>query len=129
MFLRLVVAAIILACAEVFSADFYVSMSGDDSSTGKKDSPFKTLERARQAVCDARAKEPRKVYTVEIADGIYHLDKPFRLSVKDAAPDGFPTIYKAQTPGRVVLSGAVEITNWKKSINPPFGFNTANLAL
>ncbi len=129
MFLRLVVAAIILACAEVFSADFYVSNSGDDSSNGTKDNPFKTLERARQAVCDARVKSPPKAYTVEIADGIYHLDKPFKLSAKDTALDGFPTIYKAQTPGRVSLSGAVEIKDWKKSTNPPSGFNTANLAL
>ena len=124
MFLRSIILLAFFACAEALAAaDFYVSNDGSDGSDGSRERPFKTLERAGKAVFDARAKEGKKAYTVEIANGVYRLDRPFALSVQDSAPDGFPTIYKAETPGGVVLSGAVELNNWVKASEAPSGFD------
>src|ERR1700722_12943782 len=57
-----------------------VSPSGDDSGGGTKESPFRTLRRAQQAVREVNADHD---VTVELGDGIYRLSEPLIFTALD----------------------------------------------
>lgn len=98
------------ATADV-GTNFYVSPRGDDSAPGTRDRPFKTLERARDAVRRVNA-QMRKDVVVNIDDGTYVLDKPLDLTAADSGANGHEVIWRA-IPGRhPVISGGRTVTGW-----------------
>ena len=101
-------------------ATFYVSTDGNDSWTGTRsqatgsDGPFRSLERARDAIRKRKQAGPlpRGGITVELAQGRYCLDRPFELTAPDSGTPECPIAYRAQ-PGTVVrLLGGRELTNF-----------------
>jgi len=111
--------------AKMPPADFYVSDKGADTFKGSKDAPFKTLQKAIEAVRAARKVAPDKNYAVELADGYYRLQSPLVFTLEDTAPTGFYTrFYAANTEG-AILGGGVKIDNWQKCKETPAGFDKA----
>ena len=53
-----------------YMAEFYVSVSGDDSADGSLEKPFKTIERAKQAVRKIN-KNMTSDIMVYIREGVY----------------------------------------------------------
>jgi len=105
-------------------ADYYVSPNGNDSwsgeleepNKGQTDGPFRTLERARDAV-RALKKQPgglKDPVTINIRKGTYYLDAPFVLTSDDSGSKGAPISYQAYNDENVVISGGRPITGFKE---------------
>jgi hypothetical protein len=101
-----------------FGTDFYVSPQGDDGNPGTLEQPFRTLERARDAVRALRGSNQGQVpvggVTVWLRGGRYELRETFVLSPEDSGQEGRPVAYRAYAEERPVLSGGHVIRGWKK---------------
>ena len=106
------------------SATFYVSLSGDDSWTGKlsapneaqTDGPFRTLERAISAVKKVQRDPFTQVKTVvQIRGGRYERTEPIVMREVGADNTDAGTVFEAYPGEEVTFSGGVAIDNWKKT--------------
>ncbi len=85
------------------AANFYVALTGNDSSPGTEQMPFRTIQHA------ADAAQPGDVITV--GAGIYRERvSPPRGGVSDSAR----IIYQAAPGDKVIITGSEIITNWTK---------------
>ena len=77
---RCVLIVAIAAIGTLARADVYVSTAGNDSHSGAKEQPLRTLERARDCVRQQikQGTTPREPITVWIAGGTYQLDRTVR---------------------------------------------------
>ena len=92
---------------------FYVSKSGSDLNPGTKSKPFKTLEKARNAVRKINGKMKKDI-TVYLRGGSYFRDKTFQLTDKDSGTNGKKVIYTAYPKEKVLISGGTPVKGWKK---------------
>lgn len=86
-----------------------VSPRGSDDGDGTAARPFRTLERAQQAV--RRVNRDRDV-TVMLADGIYQLATPLRFGVEDGGQGGHVVRWQAADGAHPLLSGGSAVTGW-----------------
>ncbi len=101
---------------------FYVSKQGNDSWSGRlaepnkdgTDGPFRTLDRARDAVralhLKRNASGPVRVY---VRGGVYELARPLVFTPEDSGTAESPITYAAYHHEKVVLSGGRVIKGWK----------------
>ncbi|WP_411825224.1 right-handed parallel beta-helix repeat-containing protein [Luteolibacter sp. AS25] len=110
-----------LCRAEVVEADFYLSPEGSDKWSGtlsapndeKSDGPFRSLERARDAVRELKQGKSEDI-VVLVRGGTYSLAETVVFGLEDSGV-GESTITYAAYPGEVpVFSSGKEITDWKK---------------
>ncbi len=87
-----------------------VSPTGSDSASGAPGHPFRTLERAQQAV---RAVNADHDVTVELADGVYRLAKPLIFTAQDGGRNDRHVTWTAAQGAHPVVSGAIPVTGWK----------------
>lgn len=87
-----------------------VSPRGDDGAAGSGDAPFRTLERAQLAVRQLNAEHD---VTVQLADGIYRLERPLVFAAGDAGRNGHHVAWVAAEGAHPVVSGAIPVTGWK----------------
>ena len=101
---------------------FHVSPDGNDSWTGllaapdtvRKDGPFATLHRARDAVRELKKETGfARPVTILVRDGKYFLPEPLRLASEDSGTKDHPATWAAFPGEKPVLSGGVRLTNWK----------------
>ena len=97
------------------AVDIIVSPTGNDNTgNGTLQSPFKTLERARDAVRSLKANGMKKDITVGLLEGTYFLSETAILTNQDSGENGFQVIYKSLNgPGKAKLSGATPLTGWE----------------
>ena len=104
-------------------ADYYVGPDGRDTWSGRlpepddadKDGPFATIERARDAVREARTGQPEaRPFTVLIRGGVYRLRRPIVFEPEDSGTPGAPVTYAAYPGERPVFSGALVIGGWQQ---------------
>lgn len=118
-YLLLALTGILLAACSEYgkakTAHFYLSPEGSDTADGLSvDTPFLSLERAREAAREAKAElSDHATITIELADGIYRRSEPFTLSPKDSGPSGGAIIYQAAKGVRPILDGSVPVTGWR----------------
>ena len=91
---------------EMTEGDFYVSMTGDDASAGTKDAPFRTLERAMEAV-RGTDKTGRRGLTVCIEAGEYRVSS-LTFGAADSGTADCPVTYRADG-GEVILHAGVTL--------------------
>lgn len=108
-----IIASLILAVslsaslAAVHAVEFFVSPSGNDTNPGTKTKPFATLERARDAIREAKTTGATGGgFTVWLSGGDYPVLKPFELTEADSGTTAAPAVYRAVEPGTVRLIGA-----------------------
>ncbi|MDX9981662.1 MAG: right-handed parallel beta-helix repeat-containing protein, partial [Lentisphaeria bacterium] len=97
---------------------FHVSPMGDDGWSGRlstpsrlgRDGPFRTLERARQAV---RAERDADGARVVLAAGEYVLPEGFALEAGDLGSQAAPIVYEAAPEALVVLRGDRPLADWR----------------
>ena len=101
---------------------FYVATNGSDSWSGKlaepnasrKDGPFLTLQRARQAIRALRRGAPAEGVTVYIRGGEYDLSKPLVFEPADSGTPQVPITYAAYPGETPLISGGKQITGWER---------------
>lgn len=95
---------------ELIAGEFYVSPRGDDRNAGTRERPFRTLERAREAVRSSRSSRPDPdTSKVWLSGGTYQLSRAFELSREDGGTTSSPVFYSA-LPGEIVrISGGKDI--------------------
>ncbi|MEG3768500.1 CBM35 domain-containing protein [Alteromonas sp. 14N.309.X.WAT.G.H12] len=90
---------------------FYVATDGSDSNTGTLASPFKTLEKARDAVRSVNTNMTGDII-VYLRGGNYEISAPLELTTADSGSNGYQVIYKAYDDEVPVLNGATRVTDW-----------------
>lgn len=94
----------------------YISTSGHDENNGSRQSPFATLEGARNAIRVMKAGKglPEGGVTVLIESGRYFRDKSFELDQRDSGESGKPVVYRSQSGDvkDVQLNGGRIIDSW-----------------
>ena len=93
---------------ETFEADFYIAVDGDDVNDGSKVHPFKTFDRAKEAV-RKMDKSGKHSVTVAVKAGEYFVSE-ILFEAEDGGSEDCPIIYKAHG-GEVILNGGFKIPN------------------
>lgn len=95
--------------------EFFVSPNGNDSNDGTESAPFATLERARDAVRNARTESAKSsvdgVYQIRLGEGEFRRTAPFELDVRDSK-----TRFVG-VPGKTTVFGGREIGGWRPATN------------
>jgi hypothetical protein len=105
--------------ARCAAANFYVSLTGNDSNPGTKAKPFGTLERAREKIRKLKATGPLKESaTVVVRAGRYRITHTLQLSSEDSGTERFPVIWQAARGEKVRLMGGVRLTGFKPVSKP-----------
>lgn len=99
------------------AVDIYVSPKGSDLNDGSESKPFATISKALW-----KARELRRTNDVSIAEGIhiilgggtYSLRETIIIRSEDSGTVNSPTFIEA-APGEIpIISGGIQISNWKK---------------
>jgi hypothetical protein len=90
---------------------FYVAPDGDDSNAGTLAAPFRTLERARDAVREVNADMSGDIH-VYLRGGSYPVDSTIEFSPEDSGSNGHRVIYSAFENETPVLEAGTEISGW-----------------
>jgi hypothetical protein len=116
---------IILLCLyiqQLQAADIYVAVSGDDTHPGTAAQPKATVAAAmRQAREWRRLKSPgiKNGIHIILKGGTYTLYEPVFIRPEDAGTADSPTFIEAAPGERPILSGGIQIGQWRTSnINP-----------
>lgn len=103
-----------LPCSFAAGQNFiYVSSDGDDSGDGTINSPFKTIERAKDAVREINENMKGDII-VSLRGGTYYLDETLEFSEEDSGSNGFYVTYRAYENEEVRISGGNKISGWEK---------------
>lgn len=65
--------------------------------------------------CRQNGKLSKGGILIELADGVYRLDKALELGAADSGELGSPIVWRAKNRGRVCFSGGVAVTDWRKN--------------
>ncbi|WP_405605820.1 right-handed parallel beta-helix repeat-containing protein [Polaribacter sp. Asnod1-A03] len=97
---------------------FYVSPSGNNTSTGSLDQPLASLTGARNAIRNHKKTSKNiQSYTVVIKDGNYFMKESFELTSEDSGTKKYPIIYKAEKGAKPVFSGGKIIKGFSVNAN------------
>jgi hypothetical protein len=99
------------AFAAEAKTEFHVSVSGDDTFVGTAGAPFRTLNRARDAIRKMRDSGGQIAdgITVILHGGTYWLPEPFELGPNDGGTAAGPVVYRAADGESVWLSGGMPL--------------------
>ncbi len=92
-------------------ATYFISPQGNDSWSGTFDSPFASVNRARQAVAAINTKMTGDV-VVNLRGGSYPLSQTLAFSSSDSGKNGHKVIYQAYSGETPILSGGREVSGW-----------------
>lgn len=128
---------VVPASAKIWKANaktviFAVSPTGNDDAVGTMSHPFRTLQRAQEAVRKVNATHD---VIVELEGGVYRLKQPLRFTALDGGRNGHRVMWTNAPGTHPALSGAIRVTGWelwskKRNIyvaSVPQGLNTRQL--
>ena len=104
-----------LSQAAVAGRDLYVAPDGSDKNSGTATKPFRTLERARDAIREVKnaAGLPIGGVTVWLRGGVYPVLTTFALSTEDGGTKEAPVVYRAVEAATVRLVGGKQVKGFK----------------
>jgi len=91
---------------------FFVSPAGRDENPGTEAAPFRTIERARDAV-RAIPRERRVEASVILRGGVYAIERTIVFTAEDSGTGGRPVVYRAADGETPIVSGGRRITGWE----------------
>ena len=95
------------------STTFWVSPDGKDDLPGTQLEPFRTLERARDAVRAVNAEQEQgEDIVVCLRGGTYPFEQTLVLDWRDSGRNGFDVVYRAAPGEHPVISGSIRVTDW-----------------
>lgn len=102
--------------------ELHVATNGDDSWSGLRsdpapgDGPFRTIQRARDAIRQFRKRHgDPEGFVVRVHPGLYRQDETLVLGPEDSGTARCPVRYEAYGDQRPVLSGGIAITGWTRA--------------
>ena len=96
-----------VGCANAAPQEFYVSPKGNDRNPGSSSRPFKTFEKAREAVA-AVIPVMEDDITVIFADGVYPIRETVCFTPVDSPTGHFTVTYKAAEGHTPLFTGGAE---------------------
>ncbi|MCF7974804.1 MAG: right-handed parallel beta-helix repeat-containing protein [Phycisphaerae bacterium] len=111
---------LVISCPLFGMTEFFVATGGRDINPGTSAQPFATLERARNAIRESKARGNGAVgqVTVWIKAGTYYVQEALTLTREDSGTEAAPVVYRAM-PGRAVrLVGGEKVTGFGPVTNP-----------
>lgn len=90
---------------------YYVAPDGDDNNPGTLDKPFKTIQKARDAVRTVNASMTSDI-VVYLRGGTYQLDNAIDFNESDSGSNNYNVKYVAYNGEKPVISGGVPVTGW-----------------
>lgn len=95
------------------SAIFWVSPDGRDDSPGTELEPFRTLERARDAVRTVNGEQEQgEDIVIYLRGGTYRLEQTLVLDWRDSGRNGFDVVYRAAPGEYPMISGSTRVAEW-----------------
>ena len=88
---------------------FHVAPNGSDNGDGSESRPFQTLTRAQAAV---RLVNATNSVIVQLAQGIYRLEKPLRFTARDGGRNSYIVTWEAAPDAHPVISGGTPVADW-----------------
>ena len=101
---------VILGAAAV-QMTFYVPPTGNDGDSGTEAKPFRSIERARDAVRRVNREMTGDVVVV-LRGGTYRLDCTVVFDHRDSGTNGHRVVYRSPPGESAVLSGGRQIAGW-----------------
>lgn len=98
--------------------EFYLAPDGSDGNKGTRESPFGSLEKAREAVRTQLKETPGQSVVVHIKGGIYHLDAPVVYTSEDSGREGSPVVYKAVDGETPIFTAGRDLKDWQVLSDP-----------
>lgn len=105
---------------------FFISPTGHDDNSGAEAAPFRTLERARDAVRDVNRSMQDDV-VVYLRGGRYELAETLVFDERDGGANGHHVIYQAYSSETPILSGGSVLTGWAPADDGLFQTNVGPL--
>ena len=111
-------------CSSAMATDYYVNPKGSDAWSGmlktananKSDGPFKTLEKAKQAIRTLKQTNTfNDKVTVNIATGRYYLSKTLSFNLADSGLPGKEILWQGEPGAQVTISAGLPITCKKRN--------------
>jgi len=101
-------------------ARFFVSPNGEDANPGTRKQPFRSLEKARDAVRELKAAGPLPEggIAVVLAAGIHHRTESFALGAEDSGTAAAPILYRSASGGRAILRGGRAVDGFQPLSHP-----------
>ncbi|HEX9600256.1 MAG TPA: hypothetical protein VF985_02080, partial [Mariniflexile sp.] len=97
--------------------EIWVSSHGNDYNSGTKEKPLATLNMALRKARDLRRLNDPAVeggIHIILMDGVFYLDEPVFIRPEDSGTAKNPTIIEAYADTQAILSGGIQVKNWKK---------------
>jgi len=116
--LILILISIPLICS---SQQFFVNPTGDDTNSGTKDKPVRTIARAKEKVREYNRTAGGQDITVWLAGGDYRLAETLVFGLDDGAKEGQRITYAAIPGEKPVINSDVPVIEWKKLNKMPQG--------
>ena len=120
----LILVGIFISFHSVQANEYYVNSSGNDEWTGimhdsnlaKTDGPFKTLERAKEAIRELKSTGlfDDKV-TINISGGEYKLSSPLQFSELDTGLPGKEVTWQGEHGSKIMISGGLTLSCSKQA--------------
>lgn len=99
---------------------FYVAPDGRDDAAGTAERPFASLDRARDAIRQSKARQklPPGGASVLVRGGTYRLAKTWELTAEDAGTAEAPIVYRAAPGETPVFSGGIRLRGFSPLTDP-----------
>ena len=91
----------------------YVSPSGEDSNTGTLESPFKTIQKAKDEARARTLEGMSKDLTIYLRGGNYFLDSTLEFTELDSGKNGYKIIYKNYSNEEPIIIGGELVSDWE----------------
>ncbi|MGL4593853.1 MAG: right-handed parallel beta-helix repeat-containing protein [Thermoguttaceae bacterium] len=100
-------------CFAAETLQIFVSPNGNDSANGSEQTPFATIQRARNEVRKKKEASPNISVTVTLRGGEYLLPEGIVFTDQDSGTSEHPIIYQAFQGETPILIGGKRITNFQ----------------
>ena len=113
--------SVVFAEGENKPAELFVSAEGNDSNEGTLESPYKTIEKARDRIREMKksGQYPAGGVVVNIREGEYRITKTIAFDSQDSGTDDAPVVYRGYMNEKPVITGATKITKQLEDIKDP----------
>ncbi len=94
---------------------FHVAANGDDANPGTKEKPFRSLERARDAVRGLKSSGKLQAGSIEVFlhAGEYPVAQTFELTAQDSGTEQSPVVYRAADGETPVFRGGIRVSGFQ----------------